>query len=216
MFPSDWAERKGTSCNSKRRKILQKEDSRALMEECESILSSDNSSALTDGRDDYDSIVNVIKRQVNDSKFLPQTPEEIQLDHVLSSLPYQALLESLFNGVNGSTVEVPLVSKMYEESYMREPFPGDKPCVMNERCECMFIDKNAPFIGTEFILPGEDTSKTLDTPRMCVTGASQDSNRPARFKSQNQQARIQIVLQDSSLRISSLRISSQIFDSSIL
>lgn len=168
MFPSDWAERKGASASSKRRKTQQKDDARTLMGECEAILATDNSMALTDGQDDYDSIVNVIKRQVNDSKFLPPTPEEIQLDHVLSSVPYQALLESLFGGVSGPAPEVPIVSKVYEESYMREPLPGERPCVMGERCECMYIDRNAPFVGTEFVLPGEEVSSGTDDPRMCV------------------------------------------------
>jgi hypothetical protein len=167
MFPSDWADRKGASASTKRRRVQQKEESQALMAECESVLAMDTSSALTDGNEEYDSIVNVIKRQINDNKFLPHTPEEIQLDHVLSSIPYQSLLESLFGNVSGPAPDVPIVSKIYEESFMREPLPGDRPCVMGERCECMFIDKNAPFVGTEFILPGEATT-AKDEPRMCV------------------------------------------------
>ncbi len=90
MFPLDLAERKGNSA-SMRRKTHQKDDSRSLMEACESILANDNSSVFSENRDEYDSIVNVIKRQVNDYKFLPQTPEVIHLDHVLSSVTYQAL-----------------------------------------------------------------------------------------------------------------------------
>jgi hypothetical protein len=165
MFPSDWADRKGGGTQSKRRKVQHKEEAKTILEEYESLKCSENRENQADN--DENSIVNIIRRQVNDNKFLPQIPSEIQLDHILSNIPYQSLLESLYGGVNGPTPEVPLVSKVYEESYMREALPNERSCVMGERCECMFIDKNAPFVGTEFILPGEITS-TSDAPRMCV------------------------------------------------
>ncbi len=173
MFPSDWAERKGASV-SKRRKIQQKEELKSLLEECETTAATDSSSIfnipLADSvlmtSEDHDSVVDVIKRQVNTNKFAPAIPEEIQLDHVLSSVPYQAMLESLFGGVSGPVPDVPLVTKTYEESFMRESCGGERACAMGDRCECMFIDKNAPFVGTEFLLRGE--TNTEKEPKMCV------------------------------------------------
>ena len=170
MFPSDWAERKGVSA-SKRRKVQQKDELKSLLEECEIAVSTGppplfSESMLTPDGGEHDSVVDVIKRHVNTNKFAPAIPEELQLDHVLSSVPYQAMLESLFGGVSGPVPDVPLITKTYEESFMREPCGGERPCAMGDRCECMFIDKNAPFVGTEFILRGEASSKK--EPEMCV------------------------------------------------
>lgn len=100
-----------------------------------------------------DNIVDTILREVNNSRFAPAIPEELQLDHVLSSVPYQSMLESLFGGLTEATHDVPLVTKAYEESYMREAAPGEPSCSMGELCECRFVDKNAPFVGVQFELP---------------------------------------------------------------
>ena len=110
---------------------------------------------------DYDdSIVGLIKRQINDTRFAPATPEELQLDHVLSSVPYRDMLESLFGTVSGQTPDLPIITKAYEESFMREACPGERQCAMGAKCECMFIDPNAPFIGVEFDLGGVTVTVT--------------------------------------------------------
>lgn len=169
MFPSDWGERKGSTA-SKRRKVQPKETLGGLIEECDKAQAASGldcrlgqsfcselslpGNATSAAWDCADSIVDVIKRRVNDSRFVPAMPVELQLDHVLSGVPYQAMLESLFGGVSQPAREVPLVTKAYEESFMREPGAGELPCAMGEQCECRFIDKNAPFIGVQFELPG--------------------------------------------------------------
>jgi hypothetical protein len=120
---------------------------------------------------DYDdSIVGMIKRQVNNSRFAPAMPEELQLDHVLSSVPYRDMLESLFGSISGPPPNLPIVTKAYEESYMREAAAGEKQCAMGSRCECMFIDHNAPFVCVQFDLPGDMTepNNPQDTPKLCV------------------------------------------------
>jgi hypothetical protein len=139
MFPSDWSDKK-VNCSHKRRKVNQRE-------ELKSVLSKTEDSCAEDG------ILSVIKRHVNNNKFAPAIPEELQLDHILSSVPYQAMLESLFGSVE-SAQTVPLVTKAYEESYMREAETGERPCAMGAKCECMFIDPLAPFVGVEFQLQG--------------------------------------------------------------
>ena len=166
MFPSDWGERKGTVV-SKRRKVQPKETLGGLLDECDKAqaFSGSDCPGINPGADTFDasqalpwggtdSIVDVIKRRVNDSRFAPAMPVELQLDHVLSSVPYQAMLESLFGGVSQPAHEVPLVTKTYEESFMREPTAGELPCALGDLCECRFIDRNAPFTGVQFELPG--------------------------------------------------------------
>lgn len=173
MFPSDWAERKAVSA-SKRQKVHNREDVKGLLNECskavhecckgskegigDSIPRECNgvgkSCEQRGGEWEYpDNVVDVILRKVNDTRFAPAMPEELQLDHVLSGVPYKAMLESLFGGVSDCAPDVPLVTKAYEESFMREPGPGEQPCAMGELCECMFIDRNAPFVGVQFELP---------------------------------------------------------------
>ena len=68
------------------------------------------------------------------------------------------MLESLFGGVSGQPGDIPLITKAYEESFMREACPGERQCSMGQRCECMFIDPNAPFVGVEFELPNEQAN----------------------------------------------------------
>jgi len=142
MFPADWSDKKGQSSqpSSKKRKLTQKEELKGLLEQCSAGPTPPSSHEHDEG------IVGMIKRQVNNSKFAPATPEEIQLDHILSSVPYQSMLESLFSNVS-QVSSVPLVTKAYEESFMRESETGERSCVMGPKCECMFIDPNAPFVS---------------------------------------------------------------------
>lgn len=156
MFPSNWADRKGLSAPpSKRRKPTPKEEMKALLEQ--SALAQPCPAAYDDG------LVGAIKRQVNSTRFTPAVPQELQLDHVLSSVPYQEMLESLFGNVSSQAPNLPLITKAYEESFMREPGAGERECAMGQKCECMFIDANAPFVGVEFNFSLEDTP-----PQMCV------------------------------------------------
>ena len=158
MFHPEWADRRGPHpCpSSKKRKVCQKEELKAL-------LSSLPPCPAPDAPDE--TLVGAIKRQVNDSRSVPAIPEELMLDHVLSSVPYQDMLESLFGGITQDAPSLPLITKAYEESYMREPCPDERPCAMGPKCECMFIDPNAPFVGVEFLLPGETPP---GTPHFCV------------------------------------------------
>lgn len=134
-------------------KAKRQEELKSLLTQCEEQHALEASQHANPAYDD--SIVALIKRQVNDNRFAPATPEELQLDHVLSSVPYRDMLESLFGTVSGQTPHIPVITKAYEESFMREPCPGERQCAMGVKCECMFIDTNAPFVGVEFDLPDE-------------------------------------------------------------
>jgi hypothetical protein len=201
QFPSDWSDRKrnshpdastangcGGGAVSKRRKVSSRvnfnettddsnEELKTLISRCEAqhALKAEHYT-----NPDYDdSIVGTIKRQINNNRFAPATPEELQLDHVLSSVPYRDMLESLFGTVSGQVPNLPIITKAYEESFMRETFPGERQCAMGSKCECMFIDQNAPFICVEFDLPSEEApahgaphtnfvTKASSEPKLCV------------------------------------------------
>ena len=119
----------------------------------------DNSSE----RNVYDAVRHSISRYMNVEMF----ENTLDLDTVLSRVPYQYMLETLFGGDEQLPDDVPIVTRVYEESFMRECVGRDElSCVNGRTCECMFIDANFPFVATEFLLPGESSSK--EQPQMCV------------------------------------------------
>ena len=92
-------------------------------------------------------------------------PSSLNLDHILARVPYKSMLENLFSGASlaDTAPDVPILTRAYEESFMRQTQPGEQACVMGDICECQFIDKNAPFVGVEFRQQNDP-----DTPQMCV------------------------------------------------
>ena len=60
---------------------------------------------------------------------------------------------------------VPVVSRAYEESFMRECVAShDVPCSLGQYCECTFIDEEHRFVGVYFVLPelrSEETSMCI-------------------------------------------------------
>jgi hypothetical protein len=88
---------------------------------------------------------------------------ELDFSEVLSHIDYKGVLEGLFSG-RGITFDVPVVSRVYEESFMREPMANERKCIMGGNCEAMVIDKSKPFIAVEFHLPNQNT----EIPQMCV------------------------------------------------
>lgn len=93
---------------------------------------------------------------------------ELSLDHVLSRVPYKQMLQDLFDTGNpvAETSRVPVVSRAYEEQFMREPqTSSERQCVMGSECECNYLDRSNPFIGMEFLLP--DEQRPVDV-QMCV------------------------------------------------
>lgn len=96
--------------------------------------------------------------------------KELILDSIISRQPYVKMMQNLFGSYDESCFKqvepVKIVTKCYEESYMRECVePQERPCAMGSNCECMFIDSNLPFICTEFILPNEEPQPE---PQLCV------------------------------------------------
>jgi len=93
----------------------------------------------------------------------------LDTDSLISKLPYKKMLLDIFGGNlrgNLQMMDIPYVTRVYEESFMREPLnSSERECAKGKLCECMFIDKKHPFVGVEFLLPGEKQQRTSN---MCV------------------------------------------------
>jgi hypothetical protein len=113
----------------------------------------------------------VLRRLNSTEQASTVVPNELRLNHILSRVPYRSMLENLFQsggeqqaeGGQDATPSVPILSRAYEESFMRQPLPGERPCAMGELCECMHIDKASPFVGVELRLPNDP-----EAAQMCV------------------------------------------------
>ena len=87
----------------------------------------------------------------------------LSLDHILSRVPYKTMLENMFSNMDSAVPDVPVLTKAYEETYMRQAMPGERSCAMGDQCECMQIDPTAPFVGVELRLPNDP-----DQEQMCA------------------------------------------------
>jgi hypothetical protein len=97
----------------------------------------------------------------------PQVPIVLEIYSLISRLPYAQMLNQVFTDDASSTSIVPVVTRAYEESYMREVIHAhERPCVCGESCECNFIDPAMPFVGVEFTM--NDSSPTENAQQMCV------------------------------------------------
>lgn len=110
-----------------------------------------------------------VKKCINQQQTVEVPDMTLQMDTILSRIPYHTMLDNLFGGLDIDEMKqnnVPVVCKAYEESLMRECiYPNEKKCVMGDNCECRFIDEEQPFTATEFLLPGE---LSTDHAQMCV------------------------------------------------
>jgi hypothetical protein len=120
----------------------------------------DNAAGRGDGLDTYDSISRAIS--CSESSNVAAVPE---LDTILTRILYRQILEDLFGGEAHTLPDVPIVTRAYEEGFMRSVLEGERACVMGAECECMFIDLLHPFVGTEFLIPSEER---FEQAQMCV------------------------------------------------
>jgi len=155
MFPSDWAHQTG------QRRKRKAQDDQALS--VVPAIASQPASADVDPEPEPAKEVedlrlpSLILRSLNTASREPATPDELDLDVILSRVPYREILENLYGRDQSPTSDVPVVSRIYEESFMREPVKGERPCAAGELCECNFIDPCMPFTGVEFVAPGQDS-----------------------------------------------------------
>jgi len=146
MFPATW-DPNSTHNKKKRKTFLEHTDTMA-----------DQSVPVEFSSD----LQNTIVRKLS-SDYPPPTSIDISMDHILSNVSYKKILENLFGNLDPSIPDVPILSKSYEESYMRQAMTGEKQCIMGDQCECMYIDKTSQFVGVEFRLPNDP-----DTTQMCL------------------------------------------------
>jgi|AntRauMFilla1563_2_1112583.scaffolds.fasta_scaffold00241_2 hypothetical protein len=82
---------------------------------------------------------------------------------LLDSIPFCKMLASIRPAHQG--VEIPLVTRVYEERFMRQCIGAhEKPCCMDNQCECMMISKSHPFVGVQFEIPNTEQGSN----GMCV------------------------------------------------
>jgi hypothetical protein len=93
------------------------------------------------------------------------SPIHLSLHSLISRVPFKEMMQQMFSDDMVSTNVVPIVTKAYEESFLREPmYSHEKPCVCGDTCEFNFIDPMHPFVGVEFKLQQIDESGAA----MCV------------------------------------------------
>lgn len=92
--------------------------------------------------------------------------EDLDINQIINTVPYKDIIRDVFHNSLQKTINVPIITRAYEEGFMREPFNStENQCVNGDLCECMFIDKRNQFIGVEFLLPHESKE---DVPHPCV------------------------------------------------
>ena len=93
------------------------------------------------------------------------TPIHLSLHSLISRVPFKEMMQQMFSDDMDSAIVVPIVTKAYEESFLREPMLShENPCVCGDNCEFNFIDPMHPFVGVEFRLQQVDELG----PTMCV------------------------------------------------
>ena len=111
-------------------------------------------------------IIQIVRNELNNKHSFPINTETLNLQTILSGISYKQIIEEVYTKNDSKNRDVPLVTKTYEESFMRECInSNEKPCAMMNNCECMKIDEGNQFIGTQFLLPGEIADSE---PRMCI------------------------------------------------
>jgi hypothetical protein len=89
-----------------------------------------------------------------------QEPESTgQLNWLISKISVLKMLAGL---PEPGSYSVPIVTRAYEESFMREcKDKTEKPCIFQTQCECMKIDRDNQFVGVQFALPCVQTSNGM-------------------------------------------------------
>ncbi len=153
MFPSDWSHQTG---HRKKRKQAEETGQQALTQNGEQASSAeveaDYQPAAANG---HQQLPSQILKCINTAQSAPVMPDELDLDVILSRVPYREILENLYGRDQRPTSDVPVVCRVYEEAWMREANKSERACAAGELCECNFIDPCMPFVGVEFLLPGQ-------------------------------------------------------------
>ena len=91
------------------------------------------------------------------------------LQDIVSATCYKDVLARVSTVDVEFTQEIKLVSKAYEDTFLRQPMHAtEKPCIRDECCECMFLDPCQPFVGVRYILPWETTEAQKQEACFCL------------------------------------------------
>jgi hypothetical protein len=105
---------------------------------------------------DISIIRNTIEKHI---KSVPEPEMPQDLDWLISKISVFRMLQNL---PASDASQIPIVTRAYEESYMREcKTDTEKPCIFQGQCECMKIDPQQPFVGVQFPLPIVDKSNGM-------------------------------------------------------
>ena len=95
----------------------------------------------------------IVARHLQHEPHAPTDSEDWQW--LLSKLSIAKMLQSTSEP---STQRIPIVTRKYEESFMREcKNDNEKACVFQAQCECMKINAANAFVGVQFPLPDLQT-----------------------------------------------------------
>jgi len=131
MFPASWnALENGRTGGNKRPKTFMD-----TMDEC---IAENRKDRNDEPIEFISSIQHTISKKLSESSHIDRQ-EEMDLDHILSRVPYRVMLENLFGNITTPEIpDLPIISKAYEENFMRQPMAGEQPCAMGEQCECRY------------------------------------------------------------------------------
>jgi hypothetical protein len=111
---------------------------------------------------DTSAIKNNIKENLLAKQSGQVSPETEDFTWLLSKMSIAKMLSSVPRTVGAS---VPIVSRKYEETFMRECMnSSEKSCIFKGQCECMKIDVDNAFVGVQFELPTMQSARN----GMCV------------------------------------------------
>lgn len=112
-----------------------------------------------------DTAIQAVDSNDTEARFYTQQNKSIidSLRQIVWKIPFVSMLQSM--KPNGLLEEVPIISKQYEENFMRSCSSSqEKPCISGSECECMFIDPNKPFVCIQFVLP----QSTVTSSGLCI------------------------------------------------
>ena len=104
--------------------------------------------------DIYAAIVKAPHARYTETRHSVHPKDCIELESIVANVPFLETMQSMFSFETTNMTRkynVPIITKDYEEMYMRESFlTEDVDCIMGVNCECMFVDAQMPFVGTRF------------------------------------------------------------------
>jgi hypothetical protein len=168
VIPTDWADlvRGRLSCDIEPVQTIPEVDTKVKPAKITSDDKSLGSNMLKSMPDACHNILRAIQKHDCAAQFTEGVDLNLSMDNILSRVPYKHMLEDLFSSECVKGPYIPIITKSYEESYMRGPIEAsERLCVMGGKCECNNLSATSGFTAVEFLLPGEQPGVTRN---MCV------------------------------------------------